>query len=196
VGQVRLPCNWLPFSTEISDLRKRENQDALWGGIRKGVIQVVATDHCPFPFEGDKQRGRDDFTKSPNGAPGVEERIPLMFSEGVIKGRISINKFVEVCCTNPAKIMGLYPAKGTIAPGSDGDITIIDPEKEVILTQGMLHSRCDYTAYEGFKMKGCPVYTISRGEVIYKNGEFTGIKGRGRFVKRQAGFKPQEAYIY
>lgn len=166
-------------------LRSKKDSEALWRGISSRIIQVVATDHCPFPYNGDKQLGRDDFTKCPNGAPGVEERMPLMFSEGVMRGRISINRFVEVCCTSPARIFGLYPQKGTIAPGSDADIVIIDPEREVTLSRGMLHSMCDYTAYEGLKLKGYPVLTISRGEVIARDGEFTGHRGRGMFIKRK-----------
>ncbi|TDT63670.1 dihydropyrimidinase [Fonticella tunisiensis] len=169
-------------------LRSKGDNESLWNGIQRGYIQVIATDHCPFHFETDKQLGRDDFTKCPNGAPGVEERMPLIFSEGVVKGRISINKFVEVCCTNPAKIFGLYPKKGTIAPGSDGDIVIIDPDRRVKLTQGILHSNVDYTAYEGFELKGYPVMTISRGEIIAKDYEFVGEKGRGRFIKRKTVF--------
>lgn len=170
-------------------LRKKENSEALWEGIRSSNIQVVATDHCPFPFSGDKQLGKDDFTKCPNGAPGVEERIPLMFSEGVMKGRIGLNKFVEVCCTNPAKIFGLYPQKGTIAPGSDADIAIIDPQKKVTLNTGMLHSRCDYTAYEGFELKGFPILIMSRGEVIARDGEFIGKRGRGKYIRRKVRLK-------
>lgn len=167
-------------------LRKKTNTESLWKGLHDGYIQVVATDHCPFSFNKDKQAGRDDFTKCPNGAPGVEERIPLLFSEGVMKGKIGINRFVEVCCTNPAKLFGMYPKKGTIAPGSDGDIVIIDPEREVTLTQNMLHSNADYTAYEGFRLKGYPVLTISRGEIVAKDGEFTGQKGRGKYIKRNS----------
>lgn len=166
-------------------LRKKQNQEALWNGIKNGCIGVVATDHCPFSFNREKQMGMGDFTKCPNGAPGIEERIPLMFSEGVMKGRININKFVEICCTNPAKIFGLYPKKGTIAPGSDGDIVIIDTEKEVVLTKDMLHGRADYTAYEGFKLKGYPVLTMVRGEVIARDNEVTGKKGFGNFIKRK-----------
>jgi dihydropyrimidinase len=166
-------------------LRPSGNGDMLWQGIRDGSIQVVATDHCPFSFSDEKQEGREDFTKCPNGAPGVEERIPLMFSEGVMKGRISLNKFVEVCCANPARLFGMYPQKGTIAPGSDADIVIIDPEKEIILSSKILHSKGDYTAYEGFKLKGYPVMTLSRGEVIARDNEFTGEKGRGLYIKRR-----------
>ena len=165
-------------------LRERYNCEELWKGINEGYIQTIATDHCPFSFSKDKQLGKDDFTKCPNGAPGVEERIPLIFSEGVMKGKISINKFVEVCSTNPAKIFGLYPKKGTIQVGSDGDLVVIDPNKEVTLTKDKLHSNVDYTAYEGIKVKGYPIITISNGEVIYNEEKFKGEKGRGRFIKR------------
>lgn len=165
-------------------LRKKEDQEALWKGIKDGYIQTIATDHCPFAFNKDKQMGKDDFTKCPNGAPGVEERIPLIFSEGVMKDRISINKFVDVCCTKPAKIFGLYPKKGTIQVGSDGDLTIIDPEKEVVLSSENLHSNVDYSSYEGIKVKGYPIYTISRGKVIVKDNKFIGNMGDGKFLKR------------
>lgn len=165
-------------------LRNKHNCKALWQGIKEGHIQVVATDHCPFSLALDKQLGREDYTKCPNGLPGVEERIPLMFSEGVMKGRISINKLVEVCCTNPAKLFGLYPKKGALLPGCDGDLVIIDPDIEVTLTRDMLHSNVDYTAYEGFQLKGYPVLTMSRGEIIAEGNEFVGQKGRGRFLKR------------
>lgn len=167
-------------------LREKKNNEAMWSGIVQGDIQVVATDHCPFTIGQDKQRGREDFSKCPNGLPGVEERMPLMFSEGVMKGRINISKMVEICCTNPAKLFGLYPQKGALLPGNDGDIVIIDPNKEVTLSRSMLHSNVDYTAYEGLKLKGYPVMTLSRGEVIVKNNEFIGQKGRGRFIKRKS----------
>lgn len=167
-------------------LRKREDIEALWNGIKDGNIKTIATDHCPFAFNKDKQLGKDDFTKCPNGAPGIEERIPLIFSEGVIKNRISINKFVEVCSTNPAKIFGLYPKKGTIQAGSDGDIVIIDPNIEKVLKVEDLHSNVDYTAYEGIKIKGYPIYTILRGEIIAKDNTFIGKRGYGEFLKRSA----------
>lgn len=166
-------------------LRKKENQDELWKALKDGNINTVATDHCPFAFNKEKQMGKDDFTKCPNGAPGIEERIPLMFSEGVMKGRISINRFVDVCCTTPAKIFGLYPKKGVIQVGADADIVLIDPNKEVTLTKNMLHENVDYTAYEGFKLKGYPVLTMCRGKVIVENNQFIGEKGYGRFIKRQ-----------
>lgn len=166
-------------------LRKKENQDKLWKALKDGNISTVATDHCPFAFNKEKQMGKDDFTKCPNGVPGIEERIPLMFSEGVMKKRISINRFVDVCCTTPAKIFGLYPQKGVIQVGADADIVLIDPNKEVTLTKNMLHENVDYTAYEGLKLKGYPVLTMCRGKVIVENNCFIGEKGYGRFIKRQ-----------
>lgn len=165
-------------------LRKKEDIEALWKGINDGYIKTIATDHCPFSFKTDKQLGKDDFTKCPNGAPGIEERIPLIFSEGVMKNRISINKFVEVCSTNPAKIFGIYPKKGAIQVGSDGDIVIIDPTIEKTLKVKDLHSNVDYSAYEGIKLKGYPIITISRGKIIVKNNIFIGEKGYGNFLKR------------
>lgn len=165
-------------------LRKKYNQELLWKGIKEGSIEVIATDHCPFKFEGEKQMGKDDFTKCPNGAPGIETRVPLMFSEGVMKNRISINRFVDVVSTKPAKIFGLYPKKGTIAVGSDADIVLIDPDKKVKLTKKMLHENVDYTAYEGMELEGYPILTMSRGKVIVRNNIFVGEKGYGEFVKR------------
>ncbi|ERI94951.1 dihydropyrimidinase [Clostridiales bacterium oral taxon 876 str. F0540] len=165
-------------------LRKKQDQEKLWKGIRDGFIQVVATDHCPFDFNGHKQLGKDDFTKCPNGTPGIETRVPLLFSEGVSKGRISINKFVEIIAANPAKIFGLYPQKGTIAVGADADIVIIDPKKEVVMTNSILHENVDYTAYEGMRLKGYPVLTLVRGKVVAKDNKFVGEAGYGKFIKR------------
>lgn len=166
-------------------LREKLNQDALWCGIKNGDIQVVATDHCPFNFNIEKQMGKDDFTKCPSGSPGIETRVPLIFSEGVMKNRISINKFVDIVSTNPAKIFGLYPKKGTIAVGSDADIVIIDPKKKIRLSKCMLHENVDYTPYEGIEVEGYPVVTLSRGKVIVRNNKFVGEKGCGEFIKRK-----------
>ncbi len=166
-------------------LREKSNQYALWKGIQDGYIQVIATDHCPFNFSIEKQLGKDDFTKCPSGVPGIETRIPLIFSEGVMKKRISLNKFVDLVSTKPAKIFGLYPKKGTIAVGSDGDIVIIDPNKKVKITKSMLHENVDYTPYEGFELQGYPVMTISRGKIIVKDNKFIGEKGYGQFLKRK-----------
>lgn len=164
-------------------LRDKKNNEALWKLINDGVLQTIATDHCPFFME-QKEMGKEDFSKIPNGAPGIELRVPLMYSEGVDKGRISLNKFVEITSTNNAKIFGMYPKKGTIAIGSDADIVVLDPNKEVVVSGEILHENVDYTPFEGFKLKGYPVATFSRGELIAENGEYLGEKGRGQFVKR------------
>lgn len=166
-------------------LRKESDLDALWEGINNGDIQVIATDHCPFNFSKEKQLGKNDFTKCPNGAPGVEERVRIIFSEGVKKGKISMNKFVEVMCSNPAKIYGCYPQKGVLLPGSDADIVILDANKESVITHRELHSAVDYTLYEGKKVIGGIEYVIQRGEVIVKNNTFVGKKGNGKFIKRK-----------
>jgi dihydropyrimidinase len=165
-------------------LRKKHNQNELWKGLKDGNIQVVATDHCPFSFNKEKQLGKDDFSKCPSGGPGIETRMPLIFSEGVMKNRIGINKFVDVTSTSPAKIFGMYPKKGTIAVGSDADIVLIDPKKEVTLTKSMLHENVDYTSYENMKLKGYPVLTMVRGKVIVRDNNFIGDKGYGQFIKR------------
>ncbi|MEM1485812.1 dihydropyrimidinase [Oscillospiraceae bacterium PP1C4] len=165
-------------------LRKQEDCDALWKGIEDGTVQVVATDHCPFHFDTKKQFGAKDFTSCPNGAPGVEERVRLMFSEGVMKNKISIHKFVEVLCTNPSKMFGLYPQKGTILPGSDADIVIIDPSKRGVITHEKMHGASDYSAYEGFEVLGDIDLVIQRGEIIVRDNQFLGKKGSGRFIKR------------
>lgn len=168
-------------------LRKEQDIEALWEGINNGDIQVVATDHCPFNFNKEKQLGKDDFTKCPNGAPGVEERVKVIFSEGVKKGKISINKFVEVMCTNPAKIYGCYPQKGVLLPGLDADIVIIDGDKKSKITHDRLHSAVDYTLYEGKEITGDIELVLQRGEIIVENNVFVGKKGNGRFLKRKIG---------
>lgn len=166
-------------------LRKKSDCEALWKGISNGQIQIVATDHCPFNFGKEKQLGANDFTACPNGAPGVEERLRVILSEGVMKGRITINKMVEILCTNPAKAYGLYPQKGAILPGADADIVILDPEKERILTQKDMHSAVDYTCYEGMKVRGEIDLVMQRGEVIVKENQFLGKRGRGKFLPRK-----------
>ena len=166
-------------------LRNKSNQEKLWQGIRNGDIQVVATDHCPFSYENEKiPMGKDNFAKCPNGAPGVEARIPVLFSEGVMKGRISINKFVEVTSTNPAKICGMYPKKGSIAVGSDADLVIIDKNRKVTITKDLFHENVDYTSYEGIELQGYPIMTIVRGKVIVRENKFVGEEGYGEFIRR------------
>jgi dihydropyrimidinase len=164
-------------------LRTPADCEALWQGLDNG-IDTVATDHCPFRYDTQKMMGRDDFTLCPSGVPGIEERIPLMFSEGVAKKRISLKRFTELCCETPAKLFGLYPRKGTLAPGSDADIVILDPAKKQTLTASVLHSKVDYCAYEGLEIQGRIEYVFSRGELIVKQGEFCGEPGRGQFLKR------------
>jgi len=164
-------------------LRAPESPQALWEGVRAGDIDVIATDHCPFFYGKEKQLGKDDFTKTPGGAPGVEARIPLMFAEIATK-RLTLQQLVTLCCTNPARLFGMYPGKGVIAEGSDADLVLIDPEIKTRLTHEMLHENCDYTPYEGLPLCGYPVMTLSRGEVIVQDGRFVGKKGRGRFIKR------------
>jgi dihydropyrimidinase len=164
-------------------LRKGSDCESLWQALAED-IDTVATDHCPFFFSTQKILGKDDFTKCPGGAPGIEERIALMYGEGVAKKRISLRRFTELCCTNPAKIFGMYPQKGVIRAGSDADIVVIDPDKKLTLKKGMLHENVDYTVYEGMDLPGYPVYTVSRGEVIVRDGVFTGKAGRGRFIRR------------
>ena len=171
-------------------LRPKGHQEALWQGLVSGDVQVVASDHAAFNFVGHKDMGRDSFDRIVNGVPGVETRVPLLYSEGVGKKRFSINKFVDLVATTPARLLGLLPRKGTIAVGADADLVIFDPDKEVILSQKNLHSRIDYCLYEGFRVKGYPVVTIARGEVIVKDNEFIGQVGAGRFVRRQPFMLP------
>jgi len=170
-------------------LREKWNQVALWKGLAKNDLQVVSTDHCPFCMNEppQKQLGKDDFSKIPNGAPGIETRLMLLWDGGVRTGRIDAHKFVEITSSNPARMFGLWPRKGTVAVGSDGDLVVWDPDKEITLGAKTLHMRVDYNPYEGRVVKGAPAMVLSRGDVIVDHGEFKGRKGRGEFVKRQAG---------
>ncbi|MDK2806982.1 MAG: dihydropyrimidinase [Thermoanaerobacterium sp.] len=167
-------------------LRPKENLNSLWDGLAKGEIQAVSTDHCPFFLKGQKDLGLEFFGKIPNGAPGIETRMALMYSYGADMGKLSLQRFVEITATNPAKIFGLYPSKGTIAVGSDADIVIFDPNVKEVITKSKLHENVDYTPYEGFEVTGYPVITISKGNIIVENGNFIGRKGSGKFLKRQA----------
>jgi dihydropyrimidinase len=166
-------------------LRTIADQKALWAGLARGDIHVIATDHCPFFFATQKKRGSNDFTRTPSGAPGIEERMALIYSEGVVKNRLTLRQFVDLTSANPAKLFGLYPKKGVLRKGSDADIVILDPQARTVLSAKDIHSNVDYTAYEGFAVTGRPVTTISRGEVIVQDGVFKGAKGRGRFLKRE-----------
>ncbi len=164
-------------------IKGAEDREALWEGLARGEIQTLGSDHAPFNWA-EKKVGREDFRKSPGGVQGTENIIPILFSEGVRKGRISMRRLVELTSLNPAKLFGLYPRKGTIIPGADADLTIIDPDKEVVLGRETLHSRLDHSIYEGMRVRGYPVYTISRGEVVFEEGEALTQPGRGRFLKR------------
>ena len=166
-------------------LRSRENHDILWSALAAGEFDVVATDHCPWNYVGQKDRGKHSFVEIPNGLPGIETRLPLLFSEGVSRGRLSLTRLTAVCSTNPARIFGLYPRKGAVAPGSDADLVIVDPEKKVVLRNEDLHQDVDYTPYEGIELCGYPVMTIQRGRIIMRDGRFVGQRGTGRFIPRQ-----------
>ena len=168
-------------------LREKWNQDELWKGLRFGDLQSISTDHCPFCFKDQKTLGIDDFSKIPNGGPGVENRMSLVFNGGVNSGRISLNKFVELTSTAAAKTFGLFPKKGTIAVGSDADIIIFDPNrKETISINNACthHMRVDYNAYEGFEVTGFTETVLSRGKIIIMDCEYKGKKGDGQFLKR------------
>jgi dihydropyrimidinase len=165
-------------------LRDKENQELLWRGLRGDDLQVISTDHCPFCFKEQKELGRDDFTKIPNGGPGVENRMSLIYHHGVGAGRINLNRFVELTSTAAAKIFGLFPKKGTIAVGSDADIVIFDPNREQTITAATHHMRVDYSAYEGWKVKGTVEVVLSGGKAIVENGEWKGKAGNGRFLRR------------
>ncbi len=167
-------------------LREKWHQEKLWEGLRTNNLQIVSTDHCPFCFKEQKELGKDDFTKIPNGGPGVENRLQLLFEGGVNKKRISVNRWVEITSTTPAKMFGLYPRKGTIAIGSDADVVIWDPEQEHVISARSHHMRVDYSMFEGFKVKGNAETVLSRGEVIVDHGKWLGKAGRGKFVKRDA----------
>jgi dihydropyrimidinase len=165
-------------------LRDKENNALLWEDIAMGCIHTVATDHCPFDYTLKKKMGGADFTKCPNGLPGVELRMPLLFSEGVLKKWITADAFAKLCSTNPAKLFGMYPQKGAILEGADADIVIMDPDKKHTVTRADLHENVDYTPYEGMEIL-CAVDTVlSRGEVIVRDNKYIGAKARGRFIKR------------
>jgi dihydropyrimidinase len=164
-------------------LREKKDQDALWAGINQGLIQVVATDHCPFTWE-QKLMGKDDFSKIPNGHPAIEHRVELLYSEGVRKGRITANKFVEVLSTNPAKIFGMFPQKGCIAPGSDADIVLFDPHEEHTISATSHHMNTNYSAYEGWKLTGKTKTVLLRGQVVIEGGKCLMEKGNGKYIRR------------
>jgi dihydropyrimidinase len=163
--------------------RSAADRAALWAGLAAGEVDTIATDHCPFFYATQKTRGRHDFSKIPGGAPGIETRLPLLYTHGVRTGRLSLERWVEVCCTGPARRFGLAPRKGTLAVGADADVIIFDPERRVTLSAGGLHQNVDYTPYEGWEVHGYPVTVLSRGQVIVQDGEFVGEVGQGSFLE-------------
>jgi dihydropyrimidinase len=165
-------------------LREKSNQAELWKGLKTDDLQVISTDHCPFCMKEQKELGRDDFSKIPNGAPGVEHRMSLIYDGGVVKNRISLNRFVELTSTAAAKMFGLFPRKGTIAVGSDADIVVFDPERTQTISVSTHHMNVDYSAYEGRKLQGAVDTVLSRGRVVVEGGEFKGKAGDGQFLKR------------
>jgi dihydropyrimidinase len=167
-------------------LRPKEHQPKLWDGLKHDHLQVVSTDHCPFCFEDQKVLGKEDFTKIPNGGPGIENRLQLIYHYGVNAGKLSLNRFVELTSTTPARIFGMYPKKGEIAPGSDADLVIWDPNARHTISAATHHMRVDYSMFEGFEVQGNARTVISRGEAIVDNGEFLGKPGRGQYLKRAA----------
>ncbi len=166
-------------------LREKWHQDKLWAGLAKDDLQVVSTDHCPFCFKEQKEMGKDDFTKIPNGGPGIEHRLSLVYTGGVHGGRFNVNRFVQLVSTAPAKLFGLYPRKGTVTVGSDADLVLWDPNKEETISAQTHHMRVDYSMFEGIKVKGAPRQVLVGGRVVIDNGKFVGKAGAGRFLKRQ-----------
>jgi dihydropyrimidinase len=166
-------------------LREKWNQEKLWQGLVKDDLQAVSTDHCPFCYKEQKELGKDDFTKIPNGGPGIEHRMSLVYSGGVHGKRFSANRFVQLVSTAPAKLFGLYPRKGTVAVGSDADLVIFDAEEEQTISAKTHHMRVDYSMFEGIRVKGIPKVVLSRGRTIIENGKFTGKPGAGEFIRRQ-----------
>ena len=165
-------------------LRESWHQAELWNGLRRDDLQVVSTDHCAFRFSDQKTLGKDDFSKIPNGGPGIENRFSVLYTSGVTTGLLSLNRLVEIFSTNPARLFGLFPRKGTIAVGSDADIVVFDPDKESVISAQTHHMNVDYSLFEGMRVKGVPEVVISNGNAIIENGQYNGTPGSGRFIKR------------
>ena len=164
--------------------RAKANQDILWNAVRSDELSAISTDHCGFLWDGQKTLGRDDFSKIPNGGPGLENRLHMIHHFGVGEGRIGLNRMVELLSTNPAKLFGLYPRKGTVAVGSDADLVVFDPERRHLITAASQQSKTDYNLYEGTEVVGDVETVLLRGQVIVDGGEVVGKPGVGRFIKR------------
>ena len=168
-------------------LRKDQDRKELWQALKDGMIDTVATDHCPFHYKAgkaEKQYGKDDFTKCPNGAPGVQERLMLMFSEGFMKGRLTLPEVVKYCSTNPSKMFGMYPEKGSLRPGTDADLVLIDPESYTEIDKDYIRGASDYSCYEGMRLCGKISKVLLRGREIVTDGDFRGARGDGRYLRR------------
>jgi dihydropyrimidinase len=165
-------------------MRTKDHQPELWAGLLKDDLQVVSTDHCPFDFHGQKELGRGDFRKIPNGLPGVEDRLDLMHDGGVVGGHISRERWIEICSTAPARMFGMYPRKGSVSVGADADLVVYDPARRHTISAKTHHMNVDYSCYEGRVVQGASDVVLSRGSVVVRDGEFTGRKGAGRFIRR------------
>ena len=165
-------------------VRDASNHDVLWNAVRSDALSVVSTDHCAFLWDGQKTLGKDDFSKIPNGGPGLEDRLKMIHHFGVNEGRITLNRMVELLATNPAKLFGMYPRKGTVTVGSDADLVIFDPSKQVTISASTHHSKADYSLYEGMQVTGAPEIVLLRGNVLVENDELVASPGVGRFVPR------------
>ena len=165
-------------------LRDKGHQEELWKGLRRNDLQVVSTDHCAFRFGDQKTLGVNDFSKIPNGGPGIENRLSLLYTHGVASGLMDLNRLVELFSTNPARLFGLFPRKGTIAVGSDADIVVFDPDAETVISARTHHMNVDYNLYEGMRVKGVPETVIVNGRVLVEDGEYTGLPAGGRFLRR------------
>ena len=165
-------------------LRPADHLEKMWEGLSRGYIQTVATDHCSFNFKGQKDMGRDTFAKIPNGIPSIGDRFNLLYTYGVGKGRLSLTRFVDVACTAPAKLFGMYPKKGSLVAGGDADLVIFDPEAKGVVSAKTSQHNVDYSAYEGMKLKGLPVSVLLRGKFAVRDGKYVGEQGAGQFIAR------------
>ncbi|MGF9699716.1 dihydropyrimidinase [Paenibacillus sp. MABNR03] len=165
-------------------LREASHQDVLWNALKSGQLQTIGSDHCSFNFKGQKDLGKNDFSKIPNGGPVIEDRLSILYSEGVAKGRISLNQWVDLCSTRASKLFGLFPQKGTLAVGTDADIVIFDPSVSREISASTHHMNVDYSAFEGMQVQGCPITVLCRGDYVIKDRQFAGAAGAGQYVKR------------
>jgi dihydropyrimidinase len=166
-------------------LRAKYHQDALWNAIASRTVSTIATDHAPFDFRGQKEMGRGDFTKIPNGIPSIEDRVNLVYTYGVKRGRIDLHTFVDACSTQAAKLLGQFPRKGTIALGSDADLVVFDPNYRGVISQATQQMNVDYSAFEGWTLEGRPSAVTVRGRVQVRDGAFVGQLGQGQFLQRK-----------